>query len=342
MAEVFDRIKTAVVDAGDTVRQNVSSVRDNVVAAKDNVVAGANRYVSVADGLGVGNVGQNIAARVSGATEQFRNSEYVKGSKEFLESNSLVSKIAFLFLVILVFILLMRVGGWILSQFFGTPSNPVLFKGMKDASTMTVIPQNPSLTSSITVLRSVDEQQGIEFTYSFWMYIRDWDLNGGRYKHVFHKGNDGMAFKTTETQQAGIVYPNNAPGVYLHPTENTMVVIMNTFDNITEEVHIRDIPLRKWLHVAIRVEGTRMDTYVNGTIASRHVFGSVPRQNYGDVYINMNGGYNGYFSQLQYFRKGLTIREIQNLSIAGADMEMTDNTMQVKPPYFSLRWYTNQ
>lgn len=340
MAEVFDRIKTVVSDAGDAVRQNVASVRDNVVAAKDNVVAGANRYVSVPEGLGV--AGQNIAGRVSTATEQFRNSEYVKGSKEFLESNSLVSKIAFLFLVILVFIILMRVGGWILSLFFGTPSNPVLFKGMKDASTMSVIPQNPSLASSITVLRSVDEQQGIEFTYSFWMYIRDWDLNGGRYKHVFHKGNDGMSFNNTDTQKAGIVYPNNAPGVYLHPTENSMVVIMNTFDNITEEVHIRDIPLRKWINVVIRVEGTRMDTYINGTIASRHVFGSVPRQNYGDVYINMNGGYNGYFSQLQYFRKGLTIREIQDLTTSGADMKMTDSSMQVKPPYFSLRWYNQQ
>jgi hypothetical protein len=339
MTEAFERIKTAIVDTKDAVQQNIGIARNNIMGVKDNIVSGVNRVLPTE---GVQQVSQNISGKVSSIMQDFDNNEVVKGSKEFIQSNSLVSKIAFLFLVILIFILLMRIGGWLLSLLLGTPSNPVLFKGMKDASTMTIIPQNPSLSSSIPILRSVDESKGIEFTYSFWMFIRDWDLNGGRYKHVFHKGNDNMAFKDTETHKAGIVYPNNAPGVYLHPEENKMVVIMNTFNDITEEVVISNIPLRKWINVIIRVEGTQMDVYVNGTIATRHVFGSIPRQNYGDVYINMNGGYNGYFSQLQYFKYGLSIREIQNMTTSGANMSMSDNTMSVKPPYFSLRWYTNQ
>ena len=36
-----------------------------------------------------------------------------------------------------------------------------------------------------------------------------------------------------------------------------------------------------------------LDVFVNGTISVRHVMSSPPKQNYGDVFINMNNGFSG-------------------------------------------------
>mgnify|MGYP000444849738 CR=1 FL=1 len=39
-----------------------------------------------------------------------------------------------------------------------------------------------------------------------------------RYKHIFHKGNDRV-------DSDGIVYPNNAPGLYISPVDDTKNII---------------------------------------------------------------------------------------------------------------------
>jgi hypothetical protein len=113
---------------------------------------------------------------------------------------------------------------------------------------------------------------------------------------------------------------------------------MNTFDNITEEVEINDIPMNKWINLAIRVENNKMDIYVNGTIVLRHIFKSIPKQNYGDVYVNMNHGFNGLLSDLWYHDYALSGTQIEQIVDAGPDMTMDDNT-SVFPNYFSLNWF---
>ena len=137
------------------------------------------------------------------------------------------------------------------------------------------------------VVRSTDGRYGIEFTWSIWLYIQEiGSTNGGR-QHIFSKGGNTVD-KTTQ-----MMTPNNAPGLYLAPSKNTLIVVMNTFDMIDEEVEVNDIPLNKWLNVIVRCEGNILDIYVNGVIALRHKLSSVPKQNYGDVWAGQNGGFTG-------------------------------------------------
>ena len=66
----------------------------------------------------------------------------------------------------------------------------------------------------------------------------------------------------------------------------------------------------------------------------------VPKQNYGDVYVAMNGGFSGYMSDLRYFNYGLGTTEIQRIVAAGPDLKMTGNTLtESVPKYLSLRWF---
>ena len=56
----------------------------------------------------------------------FANSRYVQGPKEFLDGNSLVSKLAFLVFVLIVFVVLLRVGSEILGWLFSPSPSPHL------------------------------------------------------------------------------------------------------------------------------------------------------------------------------------------------------------------------
>ena len=116
---------------------------------------------------------------------------------------------------------------------------------------------------------------------------------------------------------------------------------MNTFHNVTEQVEIEDIPLNKWVNIMIRCENRTLDTYVNGTIVKRHILTGVPRQNYGNVYVSMNGGFSGYTSNLWYFDYGLGTTEIDNIQKKGPNTNMVDkNALTAKyPNYLSFKWF---
>ena len=49
-----------------------------------------------------------LTSKASSTLGAFNNSQFVVGSKSFLSSNSLVAKIVFLILVVIIFVLLIR------------------------------------------------------------------------------------------------------------------------------------------------------------------------------------------------------------------------------------------
>jgi hypothetical protein len=239
---------------------------------------------------GSGSMFKQFSSNVNNASNNV-----VNFSKEFLESNSLVAKLGFFLLVLFLFVVLLRIGisilGWLYSR---STSSPRLINGMVNAKQLMVIPQAPSTTGAKTISRSTNARDGIEFTWSVWIFIDELTYNQGKYKCVFYKGNDGL-------QNTGLNFPNNAPGLYIAPNTNDLVVIMNTFDVINEQITIQDIPLNKWVNVIIRCENTQLDVYINGLIAKSHILHGVPKQNYGDVFVAMNGGFSGYVSNLWYY-----------------------------------------
>ena len=71
-------------------------------------------------------------------------------TKEFLESNSLVAKVAFLILILIMFIFALRLGTSLMSSIFSFGNSPYLVKGMVDAKQMIKIPQDPNDKNAIT------------------------------------------------------------------------------------------------------------------------------------------------------------------------------------------------
>jgi hypothetical protein len=263
-------------------------------------------------------------------------------TKEFLESNSLVAKVSFLLLVLFVFIFLLKLGTYLIGYFLGPSGTPHLINGTIDATNQLIIPQDPKIDNSITILRSVNADDGIEFTWSVWLLISGDAINGtSTYKHIFSKGNNNTNYCIDSNDcLPGVYYPNNSPGLYLHPNKNELLIIMNTYNEINNTIYIPDIPLNKWFNVIISCQNTKLDVYINGFVTASHLLNGIPKQNYGDVYI---GGNNlmAQISNLWYWDYELTINEIQNIMNKGPNLKLLneDSGISHGSNYLSLRWY---
>ena len=273
-------------------------------------------------------------------------------SSSSADPESFLSKVGVIIIAIIIFTIGLRVGMMIVTSLFGYDSSPKLFDGMVSGSELMIIPQDPSINDSKTIYRSINASEGIEFTWSCWIYIDDLGYNEKQYRCVFYKGNNFLEKQPTQqyqqpTQQPepaiGLNFPNNSPGVYLAPNKNELVVIMNTFNVINEQITIPDIPVKKWVNLIIRCQNDTIDIYINGTIVKSHKLHGVPKQNYGDVYIGADGGFSGYVSNLWYYSHALGIYEISNLVRKGPNTVMlagSSSALELKnPDYLSMRWF---
>ena len=272
----------------------------------------------------------------SGLGSSYNSFSTSKGTSnsDFLNSNSLVAKFIFLLIVIFGFIVLLKFGLTIISYFLNSNTSPKLINGMVDAKQSIIFQQDPGDKGAVTIFRSVNGPKGIEFTWSVWIYINNLQYSEGQYKNIFYKGNSNLG-------ENGLNFPNNAPGLYIAPNSNNLVVMMNTFNEIKEEIMIPDIPMNKWVNVIIRCQNKTMDVFINGTITRSLELMGVPKQNYGNVYVGMNGGFDGYISNLWYYNYALGTLAIQNLVKGGPNTKMLgSNGMNIKDSnYLSLRWF---
>ena len=272
--------------------------------------------------------------------KSFSSNQFVQGGKDFLESNSIVAKFAFLIFALLCFILLISLGSYILSLIFSTDHTPFLFNGMIDSRQMQVIPQDPSKKGAVPVIRSNNEREGLEFTWSVWIFVDDFSYKEHDYKHVFHKGNNNI---NLSGNKPGINFPNNAPGLYINPDVNAITIIMNTFETINDEVVVNNLPLNKWVNIIIRVtKQNQLDVYINGTLTKRHMLSGIPKQNYGDVYVSLNGGFSGNTSDLRYFDSAIGTSKIQSIINKGPNTKVSGSMGALEydsNKYLSNRWY---
>ena len=259
-----------------------------------------------------------------------------KSSFEILAgTSSFTGKLGFLLVVIFAYVIFVKLGilflGWAMG---GYASDVPMFSGMRSAKEMVVYAQDPSESGAKPIFRSVNQADGIEFAWSTWMYIDGLEYGKGKYRCVFYKGNDSIGAD-------GLNYPNNAPGLYIAPNSNELRVIMNTFDDIDEHVDIPNIPMNKWVHVTIMCENKKLNVYLNGLVARSVSLTGVPKQNYGNVYVCANGGYDGYISKLTYYNRALTGAEIQDIVQKGPSVNMADgsNVSNKDAGYLSMRWY---
>jgi hypothetical protein len=222
--------------------------------------------------------------------------------------------------------------------------------GSEDSSI--TIRQNPSYSDAIPIGASVNERTGIEFSYSFYMFVMPSTFNGEQVlKHVFHKGY-------------AVPWPLMAPGVFVLGNTNTLRVFMNTAKNPYTYVDVRDIPVQKWFHVVLNCFKGGLDVYINGTLTTRIPFAEdIPSQNFQDLIffsqsnytfrsaniaalpegetMEVRGAFSGYVSSVKYARYALSINEISKLMVEGPSAKRKSADMSL-PPYLADSWWAAQ
>lgn len=200
------------------------------------------------------------------------------------------------------------------------------------------------------ILMSENERTGIEFAYSFYLYVLEKTFESGEkvLKSVFYKGYDSKP------------WPLLAPGVFMLGSTNTMRIIFNSYNEAYNYIDIDNIPIKKYVHVVLNFKKLGLEVYINGKLAKKLSFSdTLPYINYGNLVIfstkiisvNRGGGdreniqfqgaITGRVSNIIYTRYALSYIEIQNFLNKGPSNNVKSSVPE-KPPYLANSWWTNQ
>lgn len=288
----------------------------------------------------------------------------------FTESNTAISKFVFIILLLLLFVLFFNLGVWLIQSLIGSSRQPILLDGMVASNKITKVSVNPNVKDSVPIYRSINEDQGLEFTWNIWFYVDSLNPNNPSYSRIFSKGSENQSLDLnipsnctdpscknvfnsspglfiTQNRQNDSVFPNS-----INPTPLTnrvnLILLVNTFQpsqsnqEFAESITIENVPVQKWVCATIRVQQTTVDIYINGVMTQRKKLNNLPRQNYYDVLIgDNNNGFNGSISSLRYFNKAIGYDEIQTLFAKGPNLKSLEKS-GLSPngtDYISMNWY---
>jgi hypothetical protein len=327
-------VQNTIQNANETVSSGLNAAKDTIDGAKNYIRNGLGQFSSKVS-TGISDTG-------------------------FLNSNSIIAKFVFLILVLVVFLFLLNLGVILIQYFTAPKTNPYLSKGMLSGSSSQTIPQDPANKDSLVIYRSNNKSTGIEFTWSVWVMIDNIGKVSNKVQHIFHKGTDDNYTDTNPlvangsvSSYTGFAGPNNGPGLYLDATKNTLYFVLDVISPTSSTVQpsqvidVSNVPMKKWVHCAFRLQNKVLDVYINGIIVTRRTFDYIPKQNYDDVHIGKNGGFSGSVSDLRYFDNALSAFKISKIVYYGPNTSASSLTTKggsnydyLSSSWFNSKWYS--
>lgn len=362
--------------SSDPSQPSSSSVVNDTIEAAKNGVGVAENYIE--------NVGNNVNAAVGSIGSKIQNVPTVFGDvsaatmsenlQSWVSSDNLVSKILFVVIMLVVFFFLLRMT--LILIFFLVPSwnSPYLVSGVLEGTKSVEIRQDPRSGESNIISRSKNQMSGIEFSWCVWLQITEFNFDSINSENtaefaVFCKGvpqTQAAPFlkvglqkmvSGTETSYTG------ANTETLGVTQAYLILEMDTYDSSEDDgnreqtsiqrIKITNIPMKKWVHVCIRLQNTALDVYINGNATRRVILPAVPKQNFGNLFVfpketNTNGkDFPGFLADLIYYPYALNTYRLNALVETGPNtqpsvMSSTSLTVSTKADYLASTWYTTQ
>lgn len=192
----------------------------------------------------------------------------------------------------------------------------VAVKSSKDASAKSPIIVNDVIDAYVArpAFALPQVTQGMNQTFSTWIYVKDWNYKFGQYKNILWKGNP----TTSSTSPTGVTIGSvHCPSLWLYPLTNSLKVVTSTSapENV-ESCDIQNIPLMTWVHIVYVLNNRTVDIYINGKLERSCALKGIPTISNDPVYIT-NGspqaGFYGKIGKTQYFVKALLPNDVANL-----------------------------
>ena len=157
--------------------------------------------------------------------------------------------------------------------------------------------------------------QGMNQSFSTWIYVKDWNYKFGQYKNILWKGNPPNASTTAGGPTVSNIH---SPSIWLYPLTNSLKVVTSTSaPEQVESCDIPNIPLMTWVHIGYVLNNRTVDIYINGKLERSCALRGIPVIDNSPVYITTgaNGlaGFYGKISCVRYFTKALLPNEIADI-----------------------------
>lgn len=180
--------------------------------------------------------------------------------------------------------------------------------------------------SGVSIPMSINQSEGLTFSYAAWIKVDDFSYRYGQEKIVFIKGPTDLS--------------SMCPGVFLDANTNSLLVKVDTFGN-REVIVVDNLSAKKWFHLAIAVDQDSIDVYINGTLYSHHSIPQLPRQNPSSVHVGVGGGFDGKISSLNYYNYFLKPADVTAIMGNPPEPDKTE-THAPQPPYYDITWWTGR
>jgi len=152
---------------------------------------------------------------------------------------------------------------------------------------------NNKFSKFISNLYLPDSKTGIEFTYTFWINIKNIPENAGNLVSSYKKNK--FIF--------GI---NDSPGFYYNIHKNQIIIILR-YNKNQHIVSINDLKLQKWIHIAIVLKNRELTIYKDGDLYKSTLIPSVPFIYNKQLSIGQkNNNFNGSLADGRYYNRVLS------------------------------------
>lgn len=180
--------------------------------------------------------------------------------------------------------------------------------------------------SSLYIPTSINQQEGLTFSYTAWLRVDDFSYRYGQEKVIFIKGPTDLS--------------SMCPGVFLDANTNSLLVKVDTF-GAREVVVVSNLSAKKWFHLAVAVDQDSIDVYINGVLYTHHSIPQVPRQNPSTIHVGVGGGFDGKISSLNYYNYFLKPNDVTASMGNPPEPDQTE-TSAPQPPYYDITWWTGR
>jgi len=239
---------------------------------------------------------QNFSKQASSVTQQGVNT---------YQKSSTGSKVIF-FIILIIFLGFL---GWVIYAAItaaqkAAANSPVIVNDVIDAYIARPAFNLPQIT------------EGMNQTFSTWIYIKDWNYKFGQYKNILWKGNppNNSATTTVGTPSISNIH---CPSMWLYPLTNSLKVVTST--SVPEQVEscdIQNIPLMTWVHIVYVLNNRSVDIYINGKLERSCALRGIPTITNDPVYMTQGSPLAGFYGKIgltRYFIKALLPNEVANL-----------------------------
>jgi Concanavalin A-like lectin/glucanases superfamily len=205
------------------------------------------------------------------------------------------------YIVTMIIILLVAMGLWYVysrrQSTVNSKFNPVYVTDPTYAT-------DTKFTSQTGFALPPESPYGLQYTYSFWLNVHDLEYRYNQDKVIARSGS---------------VEGTLNPMIFISAVSNNLMVRIKNRQG-QDTFGVQNIPLMRWVHVAVVLNNRNVDIYMDGKLERSHVLSfvpSLPNANSEKLFICNDGGYQGRISKFQYFSKALGPSDIYNVYISG-------------------------